>query len=368
MEFLNQLSQIDCMSPVTMQARRLPQRAFFLFASLFLAGPLMAQVAPSKALVFSDDFNGFNANTWSCEYSCPTVFGGIANFQLRAGVAPNNEGSWSKIRYGAKRFTSGSFKVRFALSARPNRAVWWGMALWDDGPSADGSRFNEINFGYTTNQSFTSSQLYFESAKLGKSVSIKIDTKVDLYDGKYHDAELEYDRNHVSLYFDGVLMHTINDTSVIPTDPMDLIIGPRLVSGSAALTQDFTQYVDSAKIYELAPASAPAPTPASPAVLYFNNTQANSVLQGNVHVSAFANDPDAGTAADGAGIASVRFELIRNGRVIASRDEYQAPYDWYFDTRNFRNGAYTLRAKGTSTAATGGGQTTVSVPVTLSNR
>jgi hypothetical protein len=39
-------------------------------------------------------------------------------------------------------------------------------------------------------------------------------------------------------------MHTITNTDVIPTDPVDFIIGPRLVTGSAALTADFVEIVD----------------------------------------------------------------------------------------------------------------------------
>jgi hypothetical protein len=197
------------------------------------------------ANIFNDGFSAFNKDIWSCEYTCPTVVDGSAlRFLLRAGIAPNNEGSWSKVRYKPRRFTAGKFSVRFRLTARPDRAVWWGIALWDDGPSADGSKFNEINFGYTTNQSFTNSQLFFESAKLGKAVSVKIDTGVNLYDGTYHTARLEYDATHVAFYFDGKLMKTIEDLSVIPTDPMDFIIGPRLVTGSAPLNADFAETVD----------------------------------------------------------------------------------------------------------------------------
>jgi beta-glucanase (GH16 family) len=204
--------------------------------------------AITKTLLFAEPFNAFSSAAWSCEYSCPTVANGLSNFVLQTGVAPNNNGSWSKIRYRAQRFTSGSFKVRFALSNRPDRAVWWGVALWDDGLNG---QFNEINFGYTANQSFTNTQLYFESAKRGVATSVKIDTGVNLYDGQYHEAELEYDADHVSFYFDGRLMHTITDKRFIPTDPMDFIIGPRLVTGSAPLTRDFTQHVDWAQIYSI---------------------------------------------------------------------------------------------------------------------
>jgi hypothetical protein len=198
--------------------------------------------------VFAEGFDAFADDLWSCEYSCPTVASGTAQFVLRAGVAPDQDGSWSKVRYRPRRFTSGRFTVRFALTERPDRAVWWGAALWDTGPAADESQFSEINFGYTTDQSFTDTQLYFESARRGHAVSVKIDTGVDLYDGAFHTAVLEYDATHVSLYFDGTLMHTITDASVIPVDPMDFVLGPRLVTGSATLVAPFAELVDAVEL------------------------------------------------------------------------------------------------------------------------
>ena len=195
----------------------------------------------AAANFFSDQFDAWSTSIWSCEYSCPTVSGGTAKFRLLAGIAPDNQGSWSKIRYKPRQFTSGKFTVRFALTARPTQRVWWGVALWDDGVNG---QFNEINFGYTTNQSFTNTQLWFESARLGQTSANKIDTGVDLYDGSYHTGTLEYDSTHVSFYFDGKLMKTVTDPNYIPTDPMSFIIGPRLVTGSAPLTADFTETVD----------------------------------------------------------------------------------------------------------------------------
>ncbi|WNG38019.1 hypothetical protein F0U61_33330 [Archangium violaceum] len=214
--------------------------------ALFTAFAFNANAAP-----FVDTFDQFNSSIWSCEYSCPTVSGGTAKFYVKKGIAPDNVGSWSKIRYKPKRFTSGTFKVRFNLSHRPEGAVWWGIALWDNGPTSDMKSFNEINFGYTTNQSLSNTQLLFESAKLGKALSLKIDTGVDLYDGQYHEASLEYDADHVSLFFDGRLLRTITDKTFIPTDPMDFIIGPRLVTGSAPLVKDFTETVDWTEISDV---------------------------------------------------------------------------------------------------------------------
>jgi hypothetical protein len=215
-------------------------------------GGLANDGAPSDggglANLFTDPFDSFQTSIWSCEYSCPTVANGTARFTLHAGAAPDTMNSWSKIRYKPRRFTEGRFTVRFALTARPAQTVWWGVALWDDGPAADGSQFNEINFGYTTDESFTNTQLRFESTKRGTGVSLKVDTGVDLYDGQMHTGVLEYDATHVSFFFDGTLLKTITDTSVIPTDPVDFIIGPRLVTGSAALPVDFVEIADSTEI------------------------------------------------------------------------------------------------------------------------
>ena len=202
----------------------------------------------SYANVVEDGFDAFDADTWSCEYTCPTVSEGHAGVLLEPGIEPDNEGSWSKIGYRPTHFTGGRFTVRFALSERPAQKVWWGVALWDDGANPDDSEFNEINFGYTTNQSFTNTQLLFESARRGNFDSVKVDLGTDLYDGSFHTATLEYDATQVAFYFDGELMHTITDPDVIPTDPMEFIIGPRLVTGSAPLEDDFTETVDWTRI------------------------------------------------------------------------------------------------------------------------
>ncbi|MBP2479176.1 hypothetical protein JOF53_008048 [Crossiella equi] len=188
-----------------------------------------------------EPFDRLDPALWKCEYTCPTIEDGVARFTLQPGIGPNKPGSWSKISYKPTRFTSGTFTTRFSLSARPKQKVWWGVALWDDGPTP--TEFNEINFGYTTDGSLTNTQLYFESAKRGEVASIKVDTGVNLYDNKYHVATLQYDANAVRLYFDGKLLRTITDRSVIPTDPMAYLLGPRLVTGSAALPSAFTQSV-----------------------------------------------------------------------------------------------------------------------------
>lgn len=201
------------------------------------------------AYSFVEDFDTLDVKAWSCEYTCPAIEDGKARFRLKAGVAPDKPGSWSKVVYKPVRFTAARITVRFALTDRPEgRPVWWGVALWDDGPVGDGSQFNEVNFGYTTNEPFSDTQFYVESAKRGNDTSIRVDTGVDLYDGQWHTATLEYDSEHVSFALDGRLLKTITDGAVIPTDPMRLILGPRLVTGGEPLTGGFTQSIDQVDI------------------------------------------------------------------------------------------------------------------------
>ncbi|WP_127504754.1 hypothetical protein [Actinoplanes solisilvae] len=215
--------------------------------ALLAAGIIVASQSQTPAAhSFVDNFDTLNANVWRCEKSCPTIEdGGKARFHLRPDVEPDNPGSWSKVVYKPERFTAGRFTVRFALTDRPEgRPVWWGAALWDDGPARDGSKFNEVNFGFTTDEPFSDSQLYVESAKHGKVSSVRVDTGVDLYDGEFHTATLEYDAEHVSFTLDDRLLETITDRTVIPTDPMSLILGPRLVTGAEPLTGEFTESID----------------------------------------------------------------------------------------------------------------------------
>jgi hypothetical protein len=191
----------------------------------------------------TEEFDVLDPSLWRCEYSCPSVSEGVATFSLLPDVQPNQAGSWSKIRYTPRRFTSGSFTVRFALGERPTQSVWWGMALWDRGPSTDQSEYSEINFGYTTDGSFTNTQMDLFSARLGKTLSLKVDTGKDLYDGSFHTGTLVYDATRVELYVDGELLETITDPSVIPSDPLDLTIGSRLVS-EPVLTSPFEHQVE----------------------------------------------------------------------------------------------------------------------------
>jgi hypothetical protein len=210
------------------------------------ASTLSAGCTPGTSS-YADSFAAFDTSIWTCEYSCPTVAAGTATFALLPGIAPNNNGSWSKARFLPHRFTCGKFEARFALTGRPSQPVWWGVALWDDGPLPDMSQYNEINFGITTSESASNTQMRFESTKLGNGVSLVVDTGVDLYDGSFHVGQLAYDSTRVELYFDGKLLQTITDTTVIPTDPMDFLLGTRLVN-TPTLTSEFDEKVSHAQL------------------------------------------------------------------------------------------------------------------------
>lgn len=211
-------------------------------------GADIADMRLAKRTSIEDNFKSLDKETWKCEYTCPVIESGKARFRLHSHVPPDEKGSWSKIRYKPRRFTSGRFTVEFSLSSRPPQKVWWGVALWDDGSASNGSKFNEINFGYVTGQSFTDTQLLFESARNGNVRSIRVDTGVDLYNGESHTATLEYNHRRVAFYLNGRLLRTITDKEVIPTDPMDLVLGPRLVTGSKPLAKGFTQTISRVEI------------------------------------------------------------------------------------------------------------------------
>ena len=227
--------------------------ARYITATLLVAGASVQALpsagtaphsAPSKhhaRLSFKDDFESFDENTWSCEYDCPVIEGGRARFRLRSGVEPDNYGSWSKAKYKGQKFTSGRFTVSFSLTARPKQPVWWGVALYGTDPDGE---VNEVNFGYTTSQSFEDTQLWFETYRRGESDPVKVETNVDLYDEQYHTATLEYDASHAVFLLDGEQLAEITNTNVIPTDPMDFLLGPRLVTGGDPLTEGFTQSID----------------------------------------------------------------------------------------------------------------------------
>jgi hypothetical protein len=196
---------------------------------------------------YVDTFDTLDPDAWQCEYGCPSVAGGALTFSLLPGVDPKSKGSWSKIHYTPRRFTAGTFTVRFALGARPAEPVWWGVALYSAGASPDQSQYSEINFGYRTDGSNTATQMDFFCARLGEGVSLKVETGTNLYDGAYHVGKLVYDATHVDLYLDDRLLQTIADTRFIPTEPLGLVIGTRLVT-TPVLTSRFDMRADSCEI------------------------------------------------------------------------------------------------------------------------
>ncbi|CAG9951029.1 unnamed protein product [Clonostachys rosea f. rosea IK726] len=163
-------------------------------AAFVSAAPNEAAERPQyvKRTTFRDDFTTFDSSIWSCEYSCPVIEGEKARFRLYSNTAANQEHSWCKARYKPQRFTSGTFTTYYSLTARPKQPVWWGVALYDE-PMED------------------------------------ITVDFDLYNEEYHEATIEYDASHVALYIDGVKKTELTDSSLIPTDAMDFLLGPRLV-------------------------------------------------------------------------------------------------------------------------------------------
>jgi beta-glucanase (GH16 family) len=192
---------------------------------------------------FRDDFNSFNEDVWKCEYTCPVIEAEKARFRLKSGVEPDNYGSWSKASYEPQRFTSGRFTVSFSLTERlTKQAAWWSVALWDATYGED--QFNEINFGYMTDESLPNTTFRFESARRGNDDYREVNVGFNVYDESYHNATLEYDSTRVAFYFDDEPKAEITDQQYIPTDPMDFILGPHLVTGSEPLAEGFAESID----------------------------------------------------------------------------------------------------------------------------
>ncbi|VUC31449.1 unnamed protein product [Clonostachys rosea] len=211
------------------------------------SAPNKAAEQPQKRASFRDDFTTFDSSIWSCEYSCPVIEGEKARFRLYSNTAANQEHSWCKARYKPARFTSGTFTTLYSLTERPKQPVWWGVALYDDTYGSEEGQINEINFGYTTKYSYNNYTFLFEVYKRGNTEPWSRDITVDfdLYNEEYHEATIEYDASHVALYIDGVKKTELTDSSLIPTDAMDFLLGPRLVDDTlGTLPSGFTQSHD----------------------------------------------------------------------------------------------------------------------------
>ncbi|RYP61848.1 hypothetical protein DL769_007537 [Monosporascus sp. CRB-8-3] len=127
----------------------------------------------------------------------------------------------------------------YSIIRRLAAALPFHAAILPDGPASDGSPFNKICFGYTTGQTLTESQLWFESSRRGETKPIMVDTGMDLYNEEYHTTTMEYESNRVAFYLDGKLLAEVTGKFFTPTDPMDLVLGPRLVTGREPLTRRF---------------------------------------------------------------------------------------------------------------------------------
>jgi hypothetical protein len=191
----------------------------------------------------AEEFDSLDAERWRCEGACPAVAEGKATFTLSPGSEPGSDGAWSKLRFSPEAFTSGTFRFVFALPAGPDAEVFWGLSLWNAGPSADQSEYSELNIGYTRGSTFEPARLELVSARLGKQRALSIDTGKDLYDGAFHSAELVYSPDEVTFYLDGELLEAITDPDVIPDVPLALTLGARLVR-APALGAPFTLIVD----------------------------------------------------------------------------------------------------------------------------
>lgn|GEM_PF-8577 len=105
----------------------------------------------------------------------------------------------------------------------------------------------------------------------------------------------------------------------------------------------------------------------APTVL-FTQPPNDSEISGDLpykSINAVAFDPDVG-GNDGDGIQNLVFELINgSGTVVNTRQENSAPYDDGFDTTQFADGYYTLRA--TATPIDGGPIGSASISLTIIN-
>ncbi|RYP26244.1 hypothetical protein DL768_011809 [Monosporascus sp. mg162] len=113
-------------------------------------------------------FQHINTDIWGYEYAGPAIETGKARFRLRSGVQPDNKGFPVEGQLQAHTSYLRPITLSFSLTAAQSSWSGLGVALWDDRPASDGSQFNEICFGYTTDQTFTKTQLWVESSRHGE--------------------------------------------------------------------------------------------------------------------------------------------------------------------------------------------------------
>lgn len=92
----------------------------------------------------------------------------------------------------------------------------------------------------------------------------------------------------------------------------------------------------------------------------------NQSLTGDYTILATAFDPDKGNT-NGDGIEKVLFELLSKGEVISSSEVSEAPYSFPLATKEFENGAYTLRTTAISLPEYGGTSSAAEHTIYISN-
>jgi hypothetical protein len=92
-----------------------------------------------------------------------------------------------------------------------------------------------------------------------------------------------------------------------------------------------------------------------------------SASSGNDSVQTLSFDRDIDTT-DGAGITSVFIELLQSGNIVDSITITESPYKWKnFNSENYQDGEYTLKATTRSTLAAGGTSAFDEIQVTIHN-
>jgi hypothetical protein len=228
------------------------------------------------ALSITDNFNTMNTTIWGCEYACPTVSGGIAQFNIDPGSLNTNT-TWSKLVFKNRKFGYGTYSMTFKYNRRPLEAeVWAGWALYSETSSG---LVNEINFGIETAciSRCNDQTLILESYKNSNNSEVVVPLGVSLFNGTWHTATLTYTATKISLDFDGKQMASITDQTKIPTEAMELIPGARVVSGT--LDSRFSMDVDSMSISDSIRPSTP--------VNQNRPVTIRPVKQENVHISIF---------------------------------------------------------------------------------
>lgn len=202
------------------------------------------------ATTITDNFDSLNTTIWGCEYACPTLSEGFARFNLNPGPL-NTDTTWSKLSSKNKMLSYGTYSMKFRFNRRPiETETWAGWALYSATPSG---LVNEINFGIETAclSRCSDKSIINESYKNSSHFEIVITTDASLFNGAWHVAELTYMTTSITLKLDGKPVSSIIDSTKIPTVPMALIPGARVVTGK--LNAPFYMDVDSLSFSDSVP-------------------------------------------------------------------------------------------------------------------